>query len=353
MTPIACRPHPRPPSAAGLRLAAAVLALAWPGWVAAAGPAKANTSADPPAATGQALGRVMVTRNGEAQSSGWSVWDPGTTLLLIVLSDGATTAKILEADSEGNIRWPLAPGGYTLLGWRFGWAERGVRHIQVGQADAHFDVAAPPALTCLGTIKIAIEPRRLRTQFINDSPPACATPPGAEGSAAVSLSLPRPPPATGEYQRQTPICAKPWGLSCSKTLMGLKPQTPALSFGLKDTRFTALDTLQPTLAWQAAPEAAEGSVPIGYDLAIWEAVGYGVALGPTQYLPGKRVVYQQGLSEPQFSLTEPLKPKTRYLWSVRLRRDQEVSTWSSAGHDLYLVFAWSQGSGEWFKFETP
>jgi hypothetical protein len=73
----------------------------------------------------------------------------------------------------------------------------------------------------------------------------------------------------------------------------------------------------------------------------------------TDYTPGQLALYQENLAAPELALIQPLKPKTRYYWSVRARDRDVVSSWSRAGHFNFMVVAWTRGSGEWFAFESP
>jgi hypothetical protein len=72
-----------------------------------------------------------------------------------------------------------------------------------------------------------------------------------------------------------------------------------------------------------------------------------------EYMPGRVVAYAEDVAAAELSLADPLKPKTQYFWSVRLRRGDQVSSWSFGGHKTYLIIAATWSSGRWFGFETP
>jgi len=155
-------------------------------------------------------------------------------------------------------------------------------------------------------------------------------------------------PEIGSYNNMLGVCAKKWQCECTLQIQGLEPVSPPLEHGMTDTSFTNVDVLQPTMRWK--PSAA----PVfTYDLAIWEATSYRINALATRYLPGTLALYEENLANPEFTLTTPLKPKTRYYWSVRLRDGDTVSTWSRAGHFTFLLVGWTSGTGEWFAFETP
>lgn len=104
-----------------------------------------------------------------------------------------------------------------------------------------------------------------------------------------------------------------------------------------------------TLKWQAI-----ASPGVSYDVVIWEAAAYRLpSMMSSKYTPGQMALYEENLAAPELTLSKPLKPKTRYFWSVRARDGDVVSSWSSAGHFNFFVVAWNWGSGELFAFETP
>ena len=93
---------------------------------------------------------------------------------------------------------------------------------------------------------------------------------------------------------------------------------------------------------------------VSYDVAIWEAAAYRVPSKlVSNYIPGPLALYEENLVAPELALAKPLKPKTKYFWSVRFRDGDSVSSWSRAGHFTFMLVAWTSGSGQWFAFETP
>jgi hypothetical protein len=87
-------------------------------------------------------------------------------------------------------------------------------------------------------------------------------------------------------------------------------------------------SLQPTLTWLAS----NGS-DVSYDLAIFEAYNLGARYigtkGYFEYQRGKQIYYREGLMTTEHTIEEPLQPATIYCWSVRIRRDSEVTEWST------------------------
>jgi hypothetical protein len=84
-----------------------------------------------------------------------------------------------------------------------------------------------------------------------------------------------------------------------------------------------VDSLQPVLAWKASREPGAS-----YDLAICPAEGATFMVRKTGK-PGEAVYYREGLQETSHKLETPLQPRTKYLWSVRVRTGDEVTDWST------------------------
>jgi len=100
--------------------------------------------------------------------------------------------------------------------------------------------------------------------------------------------------------------------------------------------FDAVDSLRPTLRWQAFPRAVDREKldplllqrirDVTYDLKIWDVKG----------CEREKLVYERtGLSAPEDRLAEPLAPSQRYYWSFRARftfNGQPMATpWASFG----------------------
>jgi hypothetical protein len=67
---------------------------------------------------------------------------------------------------------------------------------------------------------------------------------------------------------------------------------------------------------------------------------------------GKLVAYAERLPEPRFQPEQPLRPASKYLWSVRLRKDDAVSTWSTTSFSAFMFGGWTNSAGYWFGFTT-
>ena len=106
---------------------------------------------------------------------------------------------------------------------------------------------------------------------------------------------------------------------------GLKPLMP--EFG------SVTDSLQPTIRW----EAAQGD-SITYDLII--------------YVEGNDIepaYYREGLTNTSHTVEAPLKPHTRYSWSVRSRNNKTIQHADKAPHSSDET---TKDVSEWTRQET-
>jgi len=292
------------------------------------------------------FGKFDLLKDGEPQKIAWLSWSGITEFHALVLPEGASRALILDVDEQGWFYWKLAPGNYTLLGFVF----RAGQQSTTGHVNARFTAATQDSATYIGHIRLEVGKGQSALGFRDaeqDAVVALKTK-WPDALQPVRKQLLAPETKIGEYRTFLPICAKAWRIQCSRDLQGIEPVFPALQGGLRGTTFTPITEVQPTMRWKAL--AGEATT---YDLVIWEAVPYQFALGGERYISGPLVTYLENLDQPEIQLNTALKPKTKYFWSVRLRRGDMVSTWSTAGHFTFLIVAWTSGRGESFAFETP
>jgi hypothetical protein len=320
-------------------------ACAGPGTVPPKGASQTPVAPAPSRAQALVFGKFDLTRDGKEQAIGMRLAG-STTARALVLPEGSTRALALEVNEQGRFHWKLDPGTYTLLALAVSvGSETRTRSI-----DGRFSVAEGDAAVYIGHLKIDtgnVSPTGQLRDAQEDALPALRAQ-SPDLSARAGKRMLQPVERSGTYARVRSICSKDWGLECTRDLQGVAPLRPKLEHGLWGTGFTATDSLQPGLAWTPSP--VDGTT---YDVAIWEAVSYQFNALQARYLPGPLVVYQENLAQAEFVPNAALKPKSKYFWSVRLRRGDTVSNWSQAGHFTFLIVAWTSGSGEWFGFETP
>ena len=129
---------------------------------------------------------------------------------------------------------------------------------------------------------------------------------------------------------------------------GVKPIYPEV--GYHNTIPSRVESLQPTFRW----EPSSGAVT--YDFIIYEAIDKGSFWKRIQLSVGPEIYYREGLKEQEHRIEEPLKPRTKYYWSVRIRKEQEVFNWSV--YDVRATFNipfWNVAKGYHypFLFDTP
>jgi hypothetical protein len=112
-------------------------------------------------------------------------------------------------------------------------------------------------------------------------------------------------------------------LSSAFGLAPLEPRTRGTLTGdrLIGDRFewTRVDSLQPALRWQAFPRPADlAAAPA--EMARVADVSYELMIAPEHNLAPAGVVYlRAGLRRPEHRVESPLRPGTRYFWTMRAR----------------------------------
>jgi hypothetical protein len=126
----------------------------------------------------------------------------------------------------------------------------------------------------------------------------------------------------------------------SSTYPTVKPGSPALSVGFGVGR---VDSLTPKLEWKQSQEDK-----VSYDLVVYEAIkeeGYGTGAP----VPGPRVYYRKGITETSHRIEARLKPNTQYFWSIRIRKGEQVSRWSTYDYNDFM----QRQRNAPFTFKTP
>jgi len=154
------------------------------------------------------------------------------------------------------------------------------------------------------------------------------------------------------------------GACAPGAVIGLRPEYPPIGqlFGT-GYDFVEVDSLQPTLRWEAFPRkqdlAADTEGVLGqltavtYDLEIWRA-------GRTFQYPAERVYAKRGLTETFHRIEQPLAPAVRYSWTVRARflvnGEPRVTEWAMYEWEnakLRGPFEELFPSPRYFRFATP
>jgi hypothetical protein len=295
-----------------------------------------------PAKTDQAIvfGKVVVIEDNKVQKLGMTL-DGIDSFRLLVLPPEKSHASVYEIAPNGKFFWGLTPGEYTLLGCEYnkGTSVRGNRLWRT------FTVPPDASSLYVGDLYLFMDKGRCLTGVKDDYENALVA---YRAQFPQRQDLPGKgligsPEKLGSYTKVKQICAPEWGVECDRNSQGVKPISPQLS----GTEPITVDGLAPRFAWEPSTDT-----DVAYDLVIFEAASYRRG-SLTQYMPGRQVKYVEGLSSPSYAMEEELKPGTRYFWSVRLRRGDTISNWSTYGYFHFYLVAWATGGGHWFSFVTP
>lgn len=280
------------------------------------------------------IGSISVFKNGKPRTcSEFIVSD----CRLIVLPPVGSHAMIYTFRG-GDFSWSLPPGDYTVLGFEY--VENGIARIPVM---AHFNVPAGGKTVYVGDLALVTKGRSTAAGLARAFDTAVAAyrvkHPDRQLPENAAMQAQEEP---GEASAIKYICAEDWGISCTKQFHGITPVRPAEVKG-----FNAVDRLDPILQWQPSTDPQ-----VTYDVIVYEAADYKGRNG-TNYMLGRIAAYRQGLTAPQWQVDRPLLPGQKYFWSVRLRKGDTVSNWSTYTYFNFFLIGFSSGSGQWFGFMAP
>jgi hypothetical protein len=286
------------------------------------------------------FGQVVFLKDGKPQNLS-AVWEGIEAFRLLVLAGESEAARVFPVAMNGRFFWGMTPGKYTLLGYEYN-AGGG---ITANRLWLHFTVPPRVKSAYLGALHIITAQGRCAVGVKDDFDAAVSAYrmqfPAATDSPVKRLM--HPTDELGECGQVRHICAAGWGIECTDRYRGITPTAPEVS----TLEPTQIDSLLPRFSWQGSTEPE-----VTYDLVVFEAARYPRG-STTRYMRGRPVAYVQGLERPEFQLQSPLKPGTRHFWSVRLRRGETVSSWSSYSYFHFFLVAWTRGYGHWFSFVTP
>ena len=288
-----------------------------------------------------AYGSVAVFEGEEQEKWGLN-WKGDNRFFLTILPDGATEAITYAVDKDGVFYWDLAPGSYMLLGYH--WSHEGEN--LTGRIGAEFTIPADGGDSYLGSLELHAYNNWL-IPMLKDDFEQMAQLFDRKFPQRAGMSKPRmmdSPAPLGEFADTLYQCDESWGIECDKRYRGVTPMSPEVTSFRGPPR---IETLRPKFQWNPSSDPE-----VTYDLVIYEAVAYNPA-GMSAHMKGRVARYQEDLQEPSWQCGTPLKPDTHYFWSVRLRRGDVVSPWSTQGHNIFLIVVASRAFGQWFEFVTP
>jgi len=261
---------------------------------------------------------------------------------LTILPPETNEAITYKLADDGVFFWALPPGEYMLLGyiWRDDVSTR------TGRIATTFSVPESGSDTYIGSIEfrdyVAFLIPAFEDKFEQVVQRYSEKFPNRNEVPVKQVMI--VPSAIGSVSSVRSQCHDDWNIECDKRFDGVTPISPEVS----QSGFPTANSLSPEFRWKGCKRQ-----DISYDLIIYEAAAYAFA-GATSpsYTKGHVVAYIEDLKEPRWQPDKPLKPGTRYFWSVRLRDGDTVSWWSVQSHSTFLLVYMSWGSGQWFQFKT-
>jgi len=238
---------------------------------------------------------------------------------------------------SGEFAWSLPPGDYTMLALR---REDDIQGVRLA-----FSVPADGSALYLGDIVFMIFNGLLVTGLVDAYEKAQTEFEAKFDGTGEPLikSLAGDEESLGAWSEKTDICEPEWGLACKPKRQGLTPILPNKGKGMP--RFRVMD-LRPQFSWE--PSMQEG---VTYDLAIYESARFGGLF--KKHMRGRLIRYIENLVEPQWRPEEPFEPGRQYYWSIRLRKGQTVSNWSTYSYALMAGLGTATVYRAWLRFDTP
>jgi hypothetical protein len=324
---------------AGLTLAASALMFALLSACADRPDLQAGRQVAAVPAAGYVLGRIHTLENGEERVHRTALF-PVNPFDVFVWSARTGQFERHGLEGDGSFTWALPPGDYAVAGYQ------AYAPLRVGRIWTQFRVPEAGRSAYIGTLRIEVSEAGYRFAVEDRFDQAIATVrpslPVAVGEPAKALMTLEPP--LGRVAQVWPLCSKRSGLVCDRSLQGLAATLPAGS----GQGFPTVDSLMPTLAWQAAAPSG-----FTYDVAVYESLVINPVPGFIRTLRGPLAAYAEGLEAPSWQIGHALRPDRKYEWSVRLRDGDAVSTWTTTGSFAFYVVAFFSSSGKWFGFTTP
>ena len=283
---------------------------------------------------GRVFGRVVVIEDGKERTH--STFFP--EFRMRIRSSQTDATQLVDVTGDGSFYWPLKPGEYVIQTLLHGTGKMRLWAV--------FTAPEPGRAAYIGDMRVFLDRGRFGVTFRDDYAAALK---GLQARLAEAKLEPvkalMRPEVVGSYKRMIGICAPIWGIECNRTYQGVEAIRPE---GTNES-YPTTSSLTPAFEW--LPSKAEG---VSYDLAIYQADSL-VFLDPLNLHieRGKLAHYAEALREPKYQLTVPLQPGRKYMWSVRLRNGDTVSSWTTTSYFAFFIVGSARGSGQWYGFTTP
>lgn len=296
--------------------------------------------ATPSAGYGRAFGRIVFIQDGKEISWGAPGSLAWNTLNIYIQSLRTRQLQDIEIRGDGTFVWPLQVGEYMILTYKK------FPPMTMGSLRTTFSIPQPGRAVYIGDLHIYVEKSHYRFT-VEDKYEDAQQKSGAqfiEAKFEIGKALMQPEAKLGTYAGVWNICAERSGITCDRNCQGVEPiEPPGATAG-----YPTVSILTPLLRWK--PSRKDN---VSYDVAIYDSLTLTFDTPGAPRARGALVAYAEGLREPQYQVTEPLKPGRKYDWSVRLREGDDVSTWSLSSYFAFFIVGWASGTGQWFGLSTP
>jgi hypothetical protein len=275
-------------------------------------------------------------------------WQCPDSFRLAILKAGDPKPILHRLTGDGSFAFLLEPGEYFLAEWQ--WCENcvNIQNHSSGRLGATFTIEEDDTASYLGDLLLEIRGVRYAFDVSDNFETAMAAlanrqPDVADGARKNILEIQKAPDGASVIS----VCSPTWGGRCDDNISGVEPIDPPQA----DGDFPEVSGLSPTLTWHAVK-----GEDVTYDVIVYEAIPYGPPLAK-RYVQGRVVEYARGISGTSHKLEIVLKPDSTYFWTIRLRRGDVVSEWSSASYwkfGFFIVAAISESAGRVpYQFRTP
>lgn len=255
---------------------------------------------------------------------------------LIVVPPRGSKPLVYSFKQGGSFTWALPAGEYVIVG-----LDRGTNGKSISDV---IRVPSHGSAIYVGELTFDVSDDGIRVWLDDNFDEAASlfnkTFPERAGTLSRQLigSYGNP----GTWENIVPICSSEWGVSCSLARQGLIPVLPTKTRG---PNFLIMEPL-PRFEW--TPSKLQD---VTYDIALFNAV-----MWHGKPYRGRMIAYQQGIEQSSWQLNSGLEPGRAYFWSVRLRKGNAISTWSThtASYSTgFLGMNTTVAYGEWFRFDLP
>jgi len=295
--------------------------------------------------SGFVIGRVIATEGGVPMENGSSRWlSMRVHSHLVIQPEGVARSFLVDVDDAGWLRLHQAPGTYRIISYVMEAGESGSVAFASVPIDRSYTLGGDDAAIYIGhlTIELNTDQVEFTDELVGAQNDWTQRKSVAGGQLVSRLAIPLEP--VGHFVAVRSLCDPMWKVVCEKRNRGVDAVEPPVALTMNYP--TRIQGLTPRLRWTSASDP-----DTRYDVAIWEGSVYQEL--DKHFTRGNLVYLREGLDQTEIVVEKPLKPLTQYMWGVRLRRGDIVSTWSKSGRIPVIPLILREIShGRDFTFQT-